>query len=399
MFYRASYGDAFIHRRFGIGIQTRQVLGLRFFEISNFFSLKSSRHTSHRPPHSVHARTLLVRRRFVDARRLCDETTFVARDSRLKSTPHTAVAMFAIGGKKDQAKAAALAKTPKSAVKPGALGGVTASHYPTLSMYTNTPSADISLETFEAYALDRMRVLKAIDDGLSRGTKQPEMEFLMNEETGKYLKLSDTLPVGDTTHAFASDEVLSKDEVSHFALRLAYCRTEELRRWFLLNECTLFKHRFGKLDSFAKARFLEDHAMEYKPISADEFIAVKQGLAEVLSGMMKRDDRDKIMATGASGFYSVPFEEVHDLVRGRRVFMSNGQAFVPRDQLTSLVVGAFRAGLSKQLAVASRRWAQHIAGEEKERLAPVIVSLSKRYLGRWVLRFPNPGTMWRPDYG
>ena len=288
--------------------------------------------------------------------------------------------MFAIGGKKDQAKAAAKANAPKSASKRDASGAPTRrSNHPPLSMYTDTPAADISLETFEAYALDRMRVLKAIDDGLSRGKKQPEMESLMNEECGKYLKVTDGLPV-DTNDKYQVP--LSKDEVSHFALRLAYCRTEELRRWFLLNETTLFKHRFSKLDSFAKAAFLQDHAMEYKPISSEEFSSVKSGLSEVLHGMMKRDDADNILATGASGFYSVPFEEVADLVRGRRVFMSQGQAFVPRDQLTSLVVGAFRAGLSKQLAVASRRWAQHVAGDEKERLAPVIVSLSKRYLGR-----------------
>ena len=40
------------------------------------------------------------------------------------------------------------------------------------------------------------------------------------------------------------DYDVRKDEVSHFALRMAYCRTDELRRWFLQNECTLFKHKF-----------------------------------------------------------------------------------------------------------------------------------------------------------
>lgn len=281
--------------------------------------------------------------------------------------------MFSIGGKKDQAKAAAAKAAPRSASK----SPYPLSNLPKLSMYADAPSADIALEDFELYALDRMRVLKAIDDGMSRGKKPAEMEVLIQEEANKHLKTTDAI-----SGRGADDAALTKDEVSHFALRLAYCRTEELRRWFLLQECALFKHRFGKLDAYAKAAFLEEHDMDYRPISPEEFAGVKSGLDEVLRGIMKRDDADKIMSAGAAGFYSVPFEEVADLVRGRRVFMSAGQAYVPRDQLTSLVVGAFRSRLSKSLAVASRRWAQHVAGEERERLAPVIMSLSKRYLGR-----------------
>jgi hypothetical protein len=93
---------------------------------------------------------------------------------------HTRDAMFAIGGKKDQAKAAAAAAT-RSAFKPGytpgsagGSGGKTGGMGSLpggarLSMYANAPATEVALEEFELFALDRMRVLKAIDDGLSRG--------------------------------------------------------------------------------------------------------------------------------------------------------------------------------------------------------------------------------------
>ena len=47
-----------------------------------------------------------------------------------------------------------------------------------------------------------------------------------------------------------------KDQVSHFVLRLAYCRTEELRRWFLAHESELFKARFNSEDAASKVNQL-----------------------------------------------------------------------------------------------------------------------------------------------
>lgn len=43
------------------------------------------------------------------------------------------------------------------------------------------------------------------------------------------------------------DDELNNDIVSHYILRLAYCRTAELRKWLLTTESDWFKLRFGEL--------------------------------------------------------------------------------------------------------------------------------------------------------
>lgn len=43
-------------------------------------------------------------------------------------------------------------------------------------------------------------------------------------------------------------ESMRKDQASHFILRLAYCRTGDLRAWLLTHELALFRVRFKELD-------------------------------------------------------------------------------------------------------------------------------------------------------
>ena len=52
----------------------------------------------------------------------------------------------------------------------------------------------------------------------------------------------------------------------------------------------------------------------------------------------------------------VPFEEVLDLVRNRRVYVHKGEAYVHSPDLISLVLGHFRARLSRALLEHQRAW-------------------------------------------
>jgi hypothetical protein len=251
-----------------------------------------------------------------------DATRAFARPAVESFEGRTRIMAFEFGGKKDQAKAAAFATFGQGGRTPGSAGShkSPAALRTNLSMYAHAPSKEVALEEFELYALERMRVLKAIDDGLSRGKKPAEMELLITKE--------DKLLTRGSFHL--EDDETRKDEVSHFALRLAYCRTEELRRWFLAQECALFRHRFRQLRGAQQAAFLQHNGLDYHPIDAKEFERVRADLHNTLNGMMRKDDANAALANGASGFYAVPFEEVSDLVRGRRVFMSGGKAYVPQ---------------------------------------------------------------------
>ncbi|XP_044488763.1 probable DNA primase large subunit [Mangifera indica] len=234
----------------------------------------------------------------------------------------------------------------------------------TLPLYRSAPSLEVRLEDFELFAMDRLRVLKGISDGLSRGKKPEEME-----------KLVDDLWKANMRHQDASPDV-NKDIISHFVLRLVYCRTEDLRKWFLSMETVLFRHRFRLEHADARRVLMAEFDLPRQPVSSVEFENVKDKLIQVA-----RSTNVQTRPTADSIYYQVPFEEVPELVAGRRVFIHKGYAYVAMDQVVSLVVTQFRSNLSKALILTNRKWTSTIREQEKDRLAPIVEALCTSYLG------------------
>lgn len=58
--------------------------------------------------------------------------------------------------------------------------------------------------------------------------------------------------------------------MSHFILRLAYCRSEDLRRWYLTQECALFKHRLDMLSDDERAQFMHENGLQYDSVGVEE---------------------------------------------------------------------------------------------------------------------------------
>ncbi|GMN49273.1 hypothetical protein TIFTF001_018446 [Ficus carica] len=233
----------------------------------------------------------------------------------------------------------------------------------TLPLYRSAPVLEVRLEDFELFAMDRLRVLKGISDGLSRGKKPEEMEQLEKD-----------LWRANMRHPEAS-EVVNKDIISHFVLRLVYCRTEDLRKWFLSMETTLFRYRFRHESAEAQRALMAKFGLSYKAVSSSEFECVKDKLGQVARSL------GQPLPTADAIFYKVPFEEVPELVAGRRVFIHKGNAYIASTQVVSLVATQFRSHLSKALILTNRKWTSTMREQEKDRLAPIVEALCTSYLG------------------
>uniref|UniRef100_A0A8D0C3L1 DNA primase large subunit n=1 Tax=Salvator merianae TaxID=96440 RepID=A0A8D0C3L1_SALMN len=152
--------------------------------------------------------------------------------------------------------------------------------YPlSLQFYLQPPTENISLMEFESLAVDRLKLLKVIENlGVSyvKGSKEYNSKL---ESELRALKFP--------YKAFLDEDydARRKDHISHFILRLAYCQTEELRRWFIQQEMDLFRYRFCQLNEQLIEKFLESVHLEYEAIPNSEKQSVSELLRNSTSGL------------------------------------------------------------------------------------------------------------------
>jgi len=90
----------------------------------------------------------------------------------------------------------------------------------TFCSYDKPPLDEVTIEDFETYALDRLRVLAEIESSFSRNRPWEELKMVTLAQAKKYVPLSST-----SAHMVDRDNERRKDHISHFILRLAFCRS------------------------------------------------------------------------------------------------------------------------------------------------------------------------------
>ncbi|XP_022437191.1 DNA primase large subunit isoform X3 [Delphinapterus leucas] len=211
--------------------------------------------------------------------------------------------------------------------------------YPhSLQFYLQPPSGNISLIEFENLAIDRVKLLKAVENlGVSYVKGSEQYQSKLEAELRK-LKFSYRENLEDEY------EPRRRDHISHFILRLAYCQSEELRRWFIQQEMDLLRFRFSILPKDKIQSFLKDSHLQFEAISDEDKTLREQDImasSHSLGGVQLE----------LESVYKIPFADALDLFRGRKVYLENGFAYVPLKDIVAIILNEFRTKLSKALAV------------------------------------------------
>ncbi|KAJ4488117.1 eukaryotic and archaeal DNA primase, large subunit-domain-containing protein [Lentinula aciculospora] len=236
-----------------------------------------------------------------------------------------------------------------------------------LSLYDKPPLYDVTVEEFETSALDRLRILAEIESSAARNRSWDETKQVTMIQCGKYLPLNSNSASGIDVQAERR-----KDCLGHFVLRLAFCRSEELRRRFIRAESTLFKIRFETDDSNERRAFLDSKDFNWISVSKDEKAEYKEQLQHFISAKV-----DLTTAFKNEAFYKVKWTTIPDLVEKRKVFLKGGYAYVPAREQASIIYSAFEERLEAALQATSRAIS---LVDEDTRLNPILDNLAQGFI-------------------
>ncbi|KAG5724621.1 DNA primase large subunit [Termitomyces sp. T112] len=239
-----------------------------------------------------------------------------------------------------------------------------------LNFYDKPPLYDVTVEEFERCALDRLRILAEIESSAARNRSWEELKTVTNAQCLKYLPLHAT-----SAKSVDRDSERRKDHLGHYVLRLAFCRSEDLRRRFVKAESTLFRVRYDEDATSERELFLNSRDFNWTAVDAAEKTKYRRELLACYIGSKIETVREQ--AFEGERYYKVKWTRVPDLVEKRRVFLRGGWAYVPAKEQSSIVFQEFEVHLNRALELTARALPRL---DEDTRIIPILDNLSQGFL-------------------
>ena len=230
-----------------------------------------------------------------------------------------------------------------------------------LSMYERPPIGEITLEEFEVWAIDRLKLLLELESYHQRNRSIKEM---IEQNIFKGL-VSKAFSPGNTNYNFR------KDYYSHHILRLCFCSNNDLRNKFIRDEILLFKLRFENMNSSDQEKFIATcpilKGKNIETVSQEELTdSMQENLFRVYGN---KKINNKVI--------KLPFEDVIEMVGQRQVYLYKGFAYLPESLQMSYIVSEYQKFLESELLYTFRSLPRL---NEDDRLLPILNHLGSGYM-------------------
>jgi len=209
-----------------------------------------------------------------------------------------------------------------------------------LSLYDTPPDGEVTTEDLVQLATGRLTVLQLLDRFDQPAPKYVSEGRILVDPVRDAMQKHGLLP--EFAPSLSEAEYRRRDAISHFILRLALCKTRDLREWFVKQEHKLFYIRMEVL----------------RPEVREPFLAELQKSGYMTCTPAGREESEDVATrtpycVPGEAFFKIPFTEVPpNMLSRRQVVLKAGKAFVPRRQLSQIVVNKFRDSLREKLSVA-----------------------------------------------
>jgi len=182
----------------------------------------------------------------------------------------------------------------------------------------DVPNCEVSTREFEELTCSRLKVLHAIDRVAGYDTPLAKFSEVLPklqtqlDEAGLLLQ-APMLATAAEQFPETKADFCRRDSISHYALRLAFCKTRDSKDWLVKQEQRLFVLRFEQLNAQAKDAFFEASGVvkcrRHNPTAQEE-----QKLPEkIRMGRLRETTawvRSSSFDESQSAFYEMPFGQV-----------------------------------------------------------------------------------------
>lgn len=212
---------------------------------------------------------------------------------------------------------------------------------PTLYYYSVPPKGSIDLSQAQDLIEERLNILSIFDDmkvdpafsklssdyftTLKNRVMEAKSKFGMNFVKASQLTRSE--------NSAEKINARNRDIISHFLLRLYYCRNDELKNWLVDRETDLLKFRLMSVNTNEITKLIESNGLDFEKVAEDDKPKFEKEVN--FNGFEKNFH-----------IYKVAFEQALYLIRTRRVYLEKGFAYIMTSDMIILLCQRFRLELS-----------------------------------------------------